>query len=189
MPSRVAASRVLDCSPAALAGARAVLLEAESFTEVVSHLLRRAHFRAEAAFSHAAPDTGLTARQQALLIAVCQHPGSTQNQLAALIALDRNSLAEMLSRMERKGLLTRKKSDQDSRCRTVFVTAAGASLLNRILSHRAKVEASIIEAVPTEHRAVFMQCLKHLAGVDDTVKTGTTAPHANDSLSSKPVNS
>lgn len=171
MTARVSPSITLDRSPAALQSARADLLAAEPYTDVISHLLRRAHFRTEAAFTQGAPDTGLTPRQQALLIAACQYPGSTQNQLAALIALDRNSLAEMLSRMERKGLLIRKKSTQDSRCRSVFVTPAGASLLNRIQSHRAKVEASIIEAVPPEHRAVFMQCLKHLAGVDDATET------------------
>ena len=73
-------------------------------TQVASHLLRRAHFRAEALFAQAFPDEDLTPRQKALLITVHQHPGATQSRIAELIALDRNSFAEMIARMTARAM-------------------------------------------------------------------------------------
>ena len=83
------------------ASARA--LQQFDLTQVASHLLRRAHFRAEALFAQAFPDEDLTPRQKALLITVHQNPGATQSRIAELIALDRNSFAEMIARMTAKG--------------------------------------------------------------------------------------
>ena len=60
----------------------AALADRFVLTDVVSHLLRRAHFRAEALFDAELGQWGLTPRQKALLVTAHQHRGETQNQLA-----------------------------------------------------------------------------------------------------------
>jgi DNA-binding MarR family transcriptional regulator len=134
-------------------------------TDVVSHLLRRAHFRAEGLFMETFADEDLTPRQKALLITVCKHPGATQNQLADFIALDRNSLAEMVNRMVRKGYLQRKRAEGDGRAYAVHITQNGLGLLQRVLPRDREVEDAIIAVLPEEYRALFMKCLKMVAGV------------------------
>lgn len=135
-------------------------------TQVASHLLRRAHFRAEALFAEAFPDEDLTPRQKALLITVYQHPGATQNRIAELIALDRNSFAEMIARMTAKGHVRRTRSAQDGRAYALEITDAGVALLARILPKDAQVEAQVLAPIPEELRPVFLKCLRLMAGLE-----------------------
>ncbi|MDX3904345.1 MAG: MarR family winged helix-turn-helix transcriptional regulator [Pigmentiphaga sp.] len=144
---------------------RTDVVQAFELTDVVSHLLRRAHFRAEALFMQAFQDEDLTPRQKALLITVCKHPGATQNQLAEDIALDRNSLADMINRLVRKGYLQRRRSADDKRAYAVYITEAGVDLLERVLPRDKDVEEAIIAVLPPEYRALFIKCLKLMAGV------------------------
>ncbi|MEN4921069.1 MarR family transcriptional regulator [Achromobacter spanius] len=146
------------------AAARA--LQEFDLTQVASHLLRRAHFRAEALFAQAFPDEDLTPRQKALLVTVYQNPGATQNRIAELIALDRNSFAEMIARMSKKGYVRRTRSAEDARAYALEITEEGLALLARVLLRDAEVEARVLEPIPAELRPLFLQCLRLMAGLE-----------------------
>jgi DNA-binding MarR family transcriptional regulator len=133
---------------------------------VVSHLLRRAHFRAENLFEAEFGRWRLTPRQKALLVTAHQHPGETQNQLAERIALDRNSFAEMLRRMVSRGLLSRVPAQTDRRAYSIFVTSKGEALLREVLPHDLRVEEKVIEPLPPEYRPLFIKCLQILVGLE-----------------------
>jgi DNA-binding MarR family transcriptional regulator len=136
--------------------------------DVVSHLLRRAHFRAEELFSQEFGKDGLTPRQKALLITVHQNPGANQNELAERVALDRNTFAEMLARMVAAGYVTRERSTDDARAWRIHITRKGVDVLLDILPRDALVEQRVIEPLPEEYRPLFVKCLKILAGLDAT---------------------
>lgn len=146
------------------ASARA--LQEFDLTQVASHLLRRAHFRAEALFAQAFPDEDLTPRQKALLVTVYQNPGATQNRIAELIALDRNSFAEMIARMTKKGYVRRTRSAEDGRAYALEISPQGEALLARILPRDAEVEAQVLAPIPEELRPVFLRCLRLMAGLE-----------------------
>ncbi|MFN8059865.1 MAG: MarR family winged helix-turn-helix transcriptional regulator [Vicinamibacterales bacterium] len=141
------------------------LADAFVLTDVVSHLLRRAHFRAESLFVETLGGFGLTPRQKALLVMAYQHPGETQNQLAERIALDRNSFAEMLPRMIRRGLVRRVRAASDRRAYAIYLTDKGRRLLAEILPLDAEVERRVLEPLPEEYRPLFVKCLKRLVGI------------------------
>src|SRR6478609_3141551 len=94
-PGSPMSSTVRPASPRAL--------KSFDLTQVASHLLRRAHFRAAALFVLAFPDEVLTPRQIAVMITFYQNPGATQNRIAEFIALDIDLFAEMMARMTAKG--------------------------------------------------------------------------------------
>ena len=144
-------------------------------TDVVSHLLRRAHFRAEELFSIELGQSGLTPRQKALLVTAYQHPGETQNQLAERIALDRHSFAEMLRRMVTRGLLSRVPAHTDGRAYSIFVTPKGEALLGEVLPHDLVVEEKVLEPLPPEYRPLFIKCLQILVGVEPSAQGGASA--------------
>lgn len=141
-------------------------LDAFVLTDIVSHLLRRAHFRAEAIFAEEFGETGLTPRQKALLVSVYQHPGQNQNMLAERIAIDRNSFAEMVNRMVARGLVRRERSEADGRAYELHITTAGLALIEEVMTRDAEVEARIIEPIPEELRPVFLKCLKTMVGLE-----------------------
>ena len=145
-------------------------------TDIVSHLLRRAHFRAENLFEDELGRWRLTPRQKALLVTAYQHQGETQNQLAERIALDRNSFAEMLRRMVARGLLSRVPAQTDGRAYAIHVTPKGEALLRKMLPHDLIVEERVIEPLPPEYRPLFVKCLKILVGLEPAPTTITPAP-------------
>jgi DNA-binding MarR family transcriptional regulator len=135
-------------------------------TDVVSHLLRRAHFRAEELFSQEFGKDGLTPRQKALLITAYQNPGANQNELADKIAIDRNSFAEMLNRMVAAGYVRRQKAKEDARAYEISITQRGIDLLVEVLPRDKRVEERVIEPLPPELRPLFIKCLKIMVGLD-----------------------
>jgi DNA-binding MarR family transcriptional regulator len=150
--------------------AAARVLKEFDLTQVASYLLRRAHFRAEALFAQAFAEEDLTPRQKALLVTVYQNPGATQNRIAELIALDRNSFAEMIARMTKKGYVRRTRSAEDGRAYALEITEEGAALLARVLPRDAEVETEVLAPLPPELRPVFLRCLRLMAGLEDGAK-------------------
>lgn len=145
---------------------RPVDLDTFELHRSISHLLRRAHFRSEAAISaHLAPH-GLTPRQKALLIMAHQHPGAQVSELAELIALDRTSTAEMLGRLVERGLCERRRASDDARAWAIWITEAGRDLLREVLPGDPMVEDAIMEPLNAEDRATFVRILRRLTQVD-----------------------
>ena len=138
-------------------------LEKFRLENVISHLLRRAHFAAEDAFAREFVAEAITPRQKAALIAVYQQPGVNQNALAALLVMDRNTIAEMASRLAKRGLLKRLPAAGDRRAYQLFLTAKGIALLGDVILRDGEVERQIIETIPEKDRPVFVRCLRLLA--------------------------
>lgn len=109
-----------------------VVGDTAEFTDLrfmLSHLLRRAHFNAEARFAKMMSTNGLTSRQLALLVAIDQNPGASQNALGEIIALDRNSVSELVVRMIAKKFLRRETSKKDKRSFVLMLTDKGRDII------------------------------------------------------------
>lgn len=138
------------------------ILESFRLDNVVSHLLRRAHFAAEEMFAQEFSDESLTPRQKAALIIVYQQPGLNQNALADRLFMDRNTVAEMVRRLVANGLLVRVPAKDDQRAYELCLSSDGAELLNRVMPRDLLVEERILERLPEEYRALFMKCVRML---------------------------
>jgi DNA-binding MarR family transcriptional regulator len=142
------------------------LLQGFELGNIVSHLLRRAHFRAEEIFSQQAGERlKLTPRQKALLVSCYRNPGSNQSALAERIALDPNTAAEMVSRMVRTGLLVRSRDPDDARSNRVHITASGIRMLKAIMPVDPVIESLVVEPLPPEYRPLFLKCLRLMVGL------------------------
>jgi DNA-binding MarR family transcriptional regulator len=136
------------------------MLDSFRLVENVSHLLRRAHFRAEGLFTAELGEWGITPRQKALLVTAYQRPGAPIHVLAEAIALDRQSTAEMTHRLVERGLLERRRSEQDRRAYALFITEAGVDVLRNVMPVDAAIEEQILEPLPAEYRPLFLKCLR-----------------------------
>ena len=128
--------------------------------DVVSHLLRRAHFAAEERFAREFADEQITPRQKATLIAVYQRPGLSQNMLAEHLFMDRNTVAEMVTRLVARHLLERRPSAGDRRAHELFLAPAGAAMLNRVMPRDATIERAILQHLPKGDAKRFMEYLR-----------------------------
>jgi len=147
------------------------------------HMLRRASQFAYDLFSKEVGSGGLTPRQFAVLITVSQNEGLSQTDLVRLTGIDRSTLADMISRMLKSGLLGRRRTKDDARANAVLLTAKGRSALSKALSKVAAADKRILGSVPAKHRAAFMAALAAIA--DATSEGEGTAPKAKKKAAKK----
>ena len=71
---------------------------------------------------------GVTAQQRLILRCVGKYPGMTAGQLASLLHVDPGTVSAALRRLERKGLLERRRDPRDTRRASLGLTAKGRGL-------------------------------------------------------------
>jgi len=136
------------------------ILDRFELQNIVSHLLRRAHFAAEERFGREFADEQITPRQKATLVAVYRRPGLSQNMLAEHLFMDRVTVAEMVNRLVARRLLERRPSAGDQRAYELFLAAEGAAMLNRVIPRDASVERAILRPLSKENEELFLRCLR-----------------------------
>jgi len=129
------------------------------------HLLRRAQQRAVALFAAELCSDGPTPQQFALLLAIGQNPGISQIGLVREIGVDRSTVAEMVQRLARRGLIARHRAPSDGRENALSLSAAGARLLARALPGVARAQRRILAPVPAGQRKAALRLLRLLAGL------------------------
>lgn len=131
-----------------------------------SHLLHRAEQLASDRFTHLVGDT-LTLRQFAVLAAVAENPGLSQSELVRATGVDRSTLADMMTRMEKRGWVTRTTAPLDARAHAVRLAAAGVTILAAATQHARAADAAILDLLPRTKRRTFLNILSKLAKLSD----------------------
>jgi len=70
-------------------------------------------------------ELGLSALESAFLISILVNEGINQEQLSALLAIDKSATAKAMKSMEAKGFVRREQSADDKRAKRVFSTEKG----------------------------------------------------------------
>ncbi|HWA21612.1 MAG TPA: MarR family winged helix-turn-helix transcriptional regulator [Caulobacterales bacterium] len=109
----------------------------------------------------------VTLRQFTVLAAVSSRAGQTQTDLVNATGIDRSTLADMILRMEERGLLTRGRSAADGRAKSVGLTANGRSALASAAPRARQADEAIMAALPRSKRAPFLEMLRTLADAAD----------------------
>lgn len=127
-----------------------------------SHLLHRAEQFAADRFAQLANDS-VTLRQFAVLAAIAEQPGLSQSDLVRATGIDRSTLADMMNRLAKRGLVARSASSSDARAYAVRLSTAGSALLNTTASHARAADAAVLELLPRAQRKGFLKTLAQLA--------------------------
>ena len=124
-----------------------------------SHLLHRAGQCAADIFHAEMKDGDLTPRQLAVLVTVANNEGVSQTGLVERTGIDRSTLADIVSRMLKKGLLQRRRTKEDARAYAVKLTEEGRRILRSSDPLAKKVDERILEALPSKQREQFIGLL------------------------------
>ncbi len=131
-----------------------------------SHLLHRAEQLAADRFTQLVGDT-VTLRQFAVLAAVAERPGLSQIDLVRATGIDRSTLAEMLTRLERRGLIGRATSEADGRARSVSLTTQGLASFQASIRHARAADAAILDMLPRTKAKSLHSILTKLSKLAD----------------------
>jgi DNA-binding MarR family transcriptional regulator len=123
------------------------------------HLLHRAGQCAEVLFTNETAKAALTPRQYAVLVCVGQNPDISQTGLVEQTGVDRSTLADVVRRLVKKGLLQRKRTKQDARMYAVRLTAKGQNILTSVKPQATKVDQRILAVLRAEQRSNFIDAL------------------------------
>jgi DNA-binding MarR family transcriptional regulator len=142
----------------------------------VSHLLHRAQQFAADRFASELARTDLTLRQFALLAAVGEQAGQTQTDLVRATGVDRSTLADMIGRMEDRGLVVRNKAENDRRAKAVTLTAQGRSMLNSAAPSAVAADQALIGALPATKQNGLVSALLLIAEAAEAPAAMETPP-------------
>ena len=93
---------------------------------------------------------GITRSQWWVLAFLSRRDGMTQTALAADLDLTKVAIGGLLDRMEDAGFIERRADRNDGRARRVYLTRAGAKIVNTIREKVESTELEILSRVPEE---------------------------------------
>ncbi|GAB4523573.1 MAG: hypothetical protein Kow00133_11590 [Amphiplicatus sp.] len=140
------------------------------------HLLRRAQQYAHDLYAKEVGPKGPTPRQFEVLHTVAQNEGLSQTDLVRATGIDRSTLADMIARMIKKGLLSRQRTKADARANAVSITAAGKRMLQSAMSSVQKAENATLAVLPKTQQTAFMRALTAYAEALDKMEEAPARP-------------
>lgn len=141
-------------------------------TQRPGFLVRRLHQIHLALFAEECAAFALTPVQYSIMTAIRRQPGLDQVRLGEQVGIDRATMADVLARLEKCGLVARRRSGTDGRLKLATLSAAGRRLLVRIDPHAQRAHERTVAALPEQERKAFIHSLTRL------VETGLTLDRA-----------
>jgi len=126
------------------------------------YLVRRLHQIHCALFLEECKTSRLTPVQYGLLTALAMRGELDQVSLAEELGLDRTTAAEVLSRLEARGLVARKPNPRDRRARLARITRRGRALTAAMFSGMQRAQDRMCAPLSQKERDVFMATLVRL---------------------------
>ena len=126
------------------------------------HLLHRACQVADGLFNEEAGPTGLTTRQFAVLTAVAENQDISQTGLVQVTGIDRSTIAEIVKRLLKRGLIKRRRTRIDARTYAVRLTDEGEALLTSVRPAAVRAEERLAAALDKPCLSDLNQALAQL---------------------------
>ncbi len=114
------------------------------------------------------------------LLLLWQKDGQTQRDLVERLAVEQPTMAATLARMERDGLITRRRDDADARVQRIHLTARARALEKAATAAAARVNDAALAALDGAERAMLLALLWRVIGALDTTAPpdAATAGHS-----------
>lgn len=132
-------------------------------------LIRRLHQIHMALFSEECAAERITPVQYSVLTALDQMGEVEQIALSRAVGLDRTNIADVVARLETRGLTARIISPRDRRMKLVRLTDAGRALLERVQDSAARAHERTVAALPPKERERFLQSLRLLVAANNDI--------------------
>jgi DNA-binding MarR family transcriptional regulator len=114
----------------------------------------------------------LTARQYAVLFALAHSEGMSQSKLVDATGIDRSTMADIVRRMLKKGIIQRKRDKDDARAYDVKITEEGVRLFKSVTPIIQRIEEKLLSSLSTNRVDEFLNNLGTIVGAA-TAPAGT----------------
>lgn len=125
--------------------------------------LRMAQEATFQAFSRLSQEIGESPGRFATLTLIARNPGISQTELSHAAGRDKSSLTPVVEDLVRRGLIERRRTDNDRRIYQLHVTAAGRTTLTQLTRCARRHERNLDRVIGTRDRKRFLMLLKKIA--------------------------
>jgi len=125
-------------------------------------LVRRLHQIHLSMFLEECKDYQITPVQYGILSTLSVMPTLDQTTLGAELGLDRTTTADVVRRLEDRGLVQRSPDLNDRRIRLVKLTADGRAIVDKLRSSMERAQDRMLEPLNPAERAMFLHLLNVL---------------------------
>ena len=132
-------------------------------------LIRRLHQVHLAFFAEECAAFDTTPLQSSVLTTAARQPGLEQSRLAEAVGVDRATLAQVVGRLEKRGLIARSSHKEDRRLKLVTVTTEGERLLERMTPAASRAHARVMAPIAADERAIFLDVLARLVDANSEI--------------------
>jgi DNA-binding MarR family transcriptional regulator len=146
------------------------------------HLIRRAYQISSAAFFDECRLFNLGLVDCAVLYGIDSLPGTDQVSLSRAIAVDRSSIARVVSRLEARGFIKRDVNQEDRREKKVELTPEGKSVVLSIRPKVNEVNKRILAPLKPEEQEQFIRYLTTVCDLNNDI---SRAPLVEDTKAPK----
>ncbi|GGV82321.1 transcriptional regulator [Streptomyces griseoloalbus] len=122
----------------------------------------------------------ITSPQFAVLNALVAEPGLDQRTVGERVGLDRSTIAEVIGRLIRRGLLDKVRDPQDGRRFLLRLTDDGVRTHRRLTVRTARMNQVFLAPLGPEEQAVFIDLIRRVADAAEGLRdpaSSLAAPH------------
>lgn len=101
-------------------------------------------------------ELGLFPNQEIMLVQLGEEDGLSQKSLARTLRVDHSTVAKSVNRMEKAGLVQRRRSDHDGRVSLVYLTPAGRAIQAKIMAAWGRLDASTTAGLTDAEQEQFL---------------------------------
>ncbi|MEU2354003.1 MarR family transcriptional regulator [Streptomyces misionensis] len=112
----------------------------------------------------------ITSPQFAVLNTLVAEPGLDQRTVGDRVGLDRSTIAEVISRLIRRGFLDKDRDPQDGRRFLLRLTDDGVRVHRKLTVRTARMNQVFLAPLSTEEQAHFLDLIRRVADAADELR-------------------
>ncbi|GAA1259354.1 MULTISPECIES: MarR family transcriptional regulator [Streptomyces] len=115
----------------------------------------------------------ITSPQFAVLNALVAEPGLDQRTVGERVGLDRSTIAEVISRLSRRGLIDKVRDPQDGRRSLLRLTDDGTRIHRKLTVRTARMNQIFLAPLSADEQAVFFDLIQRVSDAAEGLRNPT----------------
>ncbi|MFF2502259.1 MarR family winged helix-turn-helix transcriptional regulator [Streptomyces sp. NPDC058067] len=115
----------------------------------------------------------ITSPQFAVMNALVAEPGLDQRTVGERVGLDRSTIAEVISRLTRRGLIDKVRDPQDGRRSLLRLTDEGARVHRKLSVRTARMNRIFLAPLSADEQAVFFDLIQRVSDAAEGLRNPT----------------
>ena len=139
-------------------------------------LVRRLHQIHVAVFLEEMAEDNITPIQYGLLSVLSDSPGLDQLSLAEELGIDRANVADVLNRLETRGLVSRVSSTEDKRRKLCSATPEGLAFVQKHFENMRRAQECMLNPLNSKERDDFMRLMRRVVEANNNLGRAPLRP-------------